>query len=86
MPLLPRDSVCFTRLSIFRKRGSVVGSFNELLADYFALCILMSRDWAEVKDLDRMAEIFAVPKPAMCIRLRQLSLIQQPYSGLPLTF
>ena len=65
---------------VFRKRGSVVGSFNEWLADYFALCTLMPRrwtvkKWAEVKDLDRMAEIFAVPKSAMCIRLRQLGLI-----------
>ena len=65
---------------VFRKRGSILGSFNELLADHFALCILIPREWvvekwAEVKDLDRMAEIFAVPKSAMCIRLRQLSLI-----------
>jgi len=65
---------------VFRKRGTIVGSFNELLADYFASCILMPREWvkekwAEVKDLDRMAEIFAVPKSAMCIRLRQLGLI-----------
>jgi len=64
---------------VFRKRGSVVGSFNELLADYFAGCILMPREWvaekwAEVEDLDRMAEIFDVPKSAMCIKLRQLGL------------
>ena len=65
---------------VFRKRGSIVGSFNELLADYFAVCTLMPREWvaerwAEVKDLDRMAEIFVVPKSAMCIKLRQLGLI-----------
>jgi hypothetical protein len=65
---------------VFRKRGSIVGSFNELLADYFALCMLMPREWirqkwTEVEDLDRMAEIFAVPKSAMCIRLRELGLI-----------
>ena len=65
---------------VFRKRGSIVGSFNELLADYFALCTLMPREWlvekwAEVKDLDRMTEIFDVPKSAMCIKLRQLGLI-----------
>ena len=65
---------------VFRKRGSIIGSFNEFLADYFALCILMPREWvverwAEVRDLDRMVEIFAVPKSAMCIRLRQLGLI-----------
>jgi len=65
---------------VFRKRGSIIGSFNEMLADYFAVCMLMPREWirqkgAEVKDLDRLAEIFAVPKSAMCIRLRQLGLI-----------
>jgi hypothetical protein len=65
---------------VFRKRGSIVGSFNEGLADCFALCILLPREWvkekwAEIRDLDRMAEIFAVPKSAMCIRLRQLGLI-----------
>ena len=65
---------------VFRKRGSILGSFNECLADYFALCTLMPREWvvekgAEVEDLDKMAKIFAVPKSAMCIRLRQLGLI-----------
>lgn len=65
---------------VFRKRGLEQGSFNELLADYFASCILMPREWVkerwtETKDLDRMAEIFAVPKSAMCIRLKWLGLI-----------
>jgi hypothetical protein len=65
---------------VFRKRGGYTrGSFNELLADYFATCILMPRQWLrekwpEVKDLDRMAEIFDAPKSATCIRLRQLGL------------
>ena len=64
---------------VFRKRGAIRGSFNELLADQFAVCILMPRQWvrkkwAEVKDLDRMAEIFDAPKSATCIRLRQLGL------------
>jgi len=65
---------------VFRKRGSVLGSFNEWLADYFAFCTLMPREWivkkwAEVKDVSQMAKIFAVPRSAMCIRLRQLGLI-----------
>ena len=64
----------------FKKRGLIRGSFNELLADHFASCILMPRHWvrkkwAEVQDLDRMVEIFDVPKPAMCIRLKQLGLV-----------
>jgi len=50
------------------------------LADYFAICILMPRQWvrekwAEVQHLDRMVKIFDVPKPAMCVRLRQLGLV-----------
>ena len=66
---------------VFRKRGTTQGSFNELLADHFAGCVLMPGEWvkekwAEVKDLDRIAEIFDVPKSAMCIRLKRLGLIQ----------
>jgi len=65
---------------VFSKIGSMIGSFNELLADEFASCILMPREWvvekwAKVRDLYRMAEIFDVPKPAMCLRLRQLGLV-----------
>jgi hypothetical protein len=65
---------------VFRKRGAIRGSFNELLADYFATCILMPRRWvrerwAEVNDLDRMAEIFNAPKTAICIRLKTLGLV-----------
>jgi len=65
---------------VFKKRGCKVGSFNELLADYFAGCILMPRKWVkkrwvEVKDLDRMAEIFDVEKSLMWIRLREIGLV-----------
>ena len=65
---------------MFRKRGTKEGSFNELLADYFATCILMPKEWVtekwvEVEDLDRMAEIFDAPKSAMCVRLKRLGLV-----------
>ena len=65
---------------VFRERGSIAGSFNEVLADYFTSCVLMPREWvkekrAEVRNLDRMAETFDVTRSAMCIRLRQLGLI-----------
>ena len=65
---------------VFKKRRLEQGSFNELLADHFASCILMPREWvkekwAENKDLDRIAEIFAVPKSVMYMRLRHLGLI-----------
>ena len=65
---------------VFRRRGSERGSFNELLAEYFASCILMpgqwvKEKWAEVKDLGRMTEIFGVPEIAMWARLKTLHLI-----------
>ncbi len=65
---------------VFRKRGTRGGSFNELLATHFAACILMPRKWvkekwAEVNDLSKMAQIFAVPQSAMCIRLKRLGLL-----------
>ncbi len=66
---------------VFRKRESTAGSFNELLADYFASCVLMPRNWviekwADVQDLDKMAEIFVVPKGAMWFRLKLFGLLK----------
>jgi len=65
---------------VFTKRGAIRGSFNELLADYFATSLLMPRKWiketwAEVKDLDRIAEIYDAPKAGVCLRLRHLGLV-----------
>ncbi len=65
---------------VFMKMSGKQGSFNELLADYYAICVLMPKEWVEqqwvkAKDLDRMAEIFSVPKSTMWFRLRELSLI-----------
>ena len=65
---------------VFRKKETIQGSFNELLATCFADCILMPRKWVkerwtEVEDVERMAEIFVVPKSAMYIRLKTLHLI-----------
>jgi len=65
---------------VFKKIGTDEGSFNELLADFFAAFVLMPKTWVkekwkEVHDLLQMAEIFDVPTPAMCIRLRRLGLI-----------
>ena len=67
-------------MPIFRKRGSPAGSFNELLADYFAICVLMPRGWvkqkwAQVKNLAKMAAIFQAPRPAVWLRLKSLGLI-----------
>ncbi len=65
---------------VFMKIDAKQGSFNELLADYFAICALMPKEWVEkkwakVKDLAGMAETFSVPKSTMWFRLRELSLI-----------
>lgn len=65
---------------VFHKRGGTEGSFNEIMADCFATCILMPEMWVremwdKVKNLDRMAEIFGVPIQAMCIRLKWLGLL-----------
>lgn len=65
---------------VFRKRGTKMGFFNEMLADYFAGCIIMpkgwiERKWAEIKDVRRMAEIFQVTELGMWIRLRTMGLI-----------
>lgn len=65
---------------VFRTRESEEGCFNEMLADYFAVCILMPRQlvgekWAEVNDLKRMANVFDVPRTSMAFRLKQLDLI-----------
>jgi len=65
---------------VFRKAGLRGGTFNELMADCFAIYIMLPEKmvrekWVEVKDLARMAEIFEVPKSIMHMRLRYLELI-----------
>jgi len=65
---------------VFRKRGVIQGSFNELLADYFAICVLMPRGWVKEKwtemgNLGKMAQLFDVPKSTMWFRLKELGLI-----------
>lgn len=57
-------------------------SFNEVLADHFATCLLMPRDWIEecwprVQDVRTMADIFDVPIRQMTRRLNQLRLLQK---------
>ncbi len=66
---------------VFRKINSNKGAFNELLAEYFTYNILMPetwvRDkWTQVRDIDKMAEIFLVPKSAMITTLSSLQLIK----------
>jgi hypothetical protein len=66
---------------VFKKAGAAEGSFNELLADYFAACVLMPRQqvkekWPEVRDPDAMAKLFDVPRSAMRVRLSLIGLGQ----------
>ena len=65
---------------VFRKVGVKKGSFNELLADHFAGCVLMPQEWAkekwaEVQDLNKMAEIFQIPKPVVWFGLNSMGLV-----------
>jgi hypothetical protein len=55
-------------------------SFNEILADHFATCFLMPKEWVEeywprVQDVRAMADRFDVPLSQMRGRLNQLNLL-----------
>jgi hypothetical protein len=55
-------------------------SFNEVLADHFATCFLMPKEWVEeywprVRDVRAMADRFDVPLSQMRGRLNQLNLL-----------
>ena len=61
------------------RRGVKRGSYYEYLAECFSACILMPKvwvreRWAEVRDLNSMAEIFDVPKEAIYIELKRQNL------------
>ncbi len=55
------------------------GIFNELLADHFASIMLMPknmilRTWGEVRDVDRVADIFVVPRSLVLIAVQNWNL------------
>ena len=65
---------------VFNGPGREEAYFNELLADYFAGCVLMPRAWvlerwAKVNNIGRMARIFGVKESQMWMCLRQLHLV-----------
>ena len=65
---------------VFSRRGHVPAPFNEMLASYFAVCILMpgkwiKEEWAELRDIKKTAEIFGVPQRTVVFRLKRLGLI-----------
>jgi len=64
----------------FKKAEVRHTSFNEVLADHFAACFLMPKEWVEeywprVQDVGVMADRFDVPVRQMRRRLNQLSLL-----------
>ena len=65
---------------VFRSSVTDAGSFNELLAQFFAGAILMPREWiekswVEFRDLDAMAKIFCAPPLAIWQRLKIMRLV-----------
>ena len=70
-----------TPTPLFKKRGFHQGSFNELIADCFALHVLapvewVKERWIEAKDIDKISETFIVPKSTMWFTLKSNGLIQ----------
>jgi len=64
----------------FKKSSLEDRPFREFLADYFAACFLMPKDWiseqwAMAKDVPKIARIFEVPVSLMSSRLNQLGLL-----------
>jgi Zn-dependent peptidase ImmA (M78 family) len=92
-----RDSSAVRRLTIFHEAFHIAcrnanpafkrfdleaRPFREILADHFATCFLMPKEWVEeqwlkVHDVRKMARIFDVSKRAMKRRLRQLGLLEE---------
>jgi hypothetical protein len=65
---------------VFKKAGcDREGSFNEMLADHFAAACLLpdklvKKIWPKVKDINRLAEIFDVPRPVAWLAIRLMGL------------
>lgn len=71
------------RVSSILQRAKISnGSFNELMADYFASYMLMPRRWInefwpKTMNVEKMAQIFDVPKSQMLIRLKHVGCFSQ---------
>ena len=90
-----RESRCIRRYTMFHEAFHIVyrsalpafnkvelthRSFADVLANHFATCFLMPKEWVKerwptVGDVQTMAAIFDVPVPVMRRRLNQLSLL-----------
>jgi hypothetical protein len=65
----------------FKKRNSHVGAYNEMQASHFASSILMPLPWVlemwpDIKDVNKMAEIFQVTPKAMYFKLKWIHQIK----------
>jgi len=65
---------------VFRKLGTDDGAFNEILADFFSMCMTLPRKWLtdkleETQDIHKLAKIFLVQPEILYIRLRLLGMI-----------
>lgn len=70
-----RVSAYYNRSPVFSNTKETEPSFNEMLANHFAGCLILPADWvkkkwAETKDLDQMAKIFQTPRWSVCIGLK----------------
>jgi len=69
--ILPTSLSGVKAAPVFSRRGVKKGLFNDMLADYFVGCILTAEGWvrekwAQVNDLQQMAEIFQVTGVSVC--------------------
>jgi hypothetical protein len=69
-----RGTPIFKKISDFTK-----GSFNEMLADHFAGIMLMPKyimepTWEKVRNVDRMADIFGIPKSLAMLAIKMWDL------------
>ena len=65
---------------VFKRMGVDQGSFNELVADGFAMLVLASEKWVkeawqESQDVDKIAEMLIAPKALTWFRLKYLQLV-----------
>lgn len=65
---------------VFKKRLEEEVNFNEVIADHFAANILLPAEkvneyWNKIGDVNRMAEIFLVPRPVMYVALGNYGLL-----------
>jgi hypothetical protein len=65
---------------MFKKAIGGEVNYNEIMADHFAVSILLPHElvenkWAEIKDINKLASLFIVPKPLMWGTLRMKGII-----------